>query len=69
MASNKLTLDIDIESVKGWLEKADMVAVVRCKDCKYSYVDEKTAVCGFRGFFVREDFFCADGERRIDEVD
>lgn len=67
MASSKLTLKMDTEAVKGWLEKADMVPVIRCKDCKYSYVDEKTVVCGFRGFFVREDFFCADGERKNDE--
>lgn len=65
MASIKMTLDV--ESVKSWLEKADMVPVVRCKDCKYSYLDEKTLVCGLRGFFVCEDFFCADGEEREDE--
>lgn len=47
----------------------DAVEVVRCQNCKYSYVDEKTVVCGLRGFFVRDGFFCADGERRIDEVD
>lgn len=47
----------------------DAVPVVRCENCKYSYVEEKTVVCGLRGFFVHDDFYCADAERRTDEVD
>ena len=42
----------------------DAVEVVRCKDCKWSYTDERTLVCGYRGFFVNEAFFCADGKRK-----
>ena len=50
------------------LEKglAKLEEVVRCKDCKWSYTDEETLVCGYRGFFVNEAFFCADGERKDD---
>ena len=25
--------------------------LVRCEDCKYSYTDERTVICGYRGFF------------------
>lgn len=68
MASIKMTLDV--EDVKGWLEKADMVSVVRCRDCKYGTQDD------FGGWFCVGLYctvgdkdgsgFCADGERRED---
>lgn len=45
----------------------DAVPVVRCRECRWSYTDENTLVCGFRGLFVREEYFCADGERKDDE--
>lgn len=55
-------------TVNQWLEKADYVQVVRCKDCKHSRTDD---VFGGRWCqkpgsikLVREDFFCADGERK-----
>lgn len=48
----------------GFEPAIDAVSVIRCSDCKYSYIEERTIVCGLRGFFIREDFFCADGERR-----
>ena len=41
---------------------------VRCKDCKYGYTDEQTLICGYRGFFVSDSFFCADGKRKDDET-
>lgn len=37
---------------------------IRCMDCKYSYIDDNTRVCGIRGFFVKDSFYCADGERK-----
>lgn len=41
--------------------------LVRCRDCKYSY-DTVGGWCCSHGIcvdcIVREDFFCADGEKR-----
>lgn len=38
--------------------KAEMVDVVRCKDCKYR--NSADLMCGN----ARDDWFCADGERK-----
>lgn len=46
---------------------ADVVPVVRCKDCKYSAVDfENMRYCKLVTYYnhVPDDWFCADGERR-----
>lgn len=65
MASSKMTLDV--EAVKGWLEKADMVAVVRCKDCKWY----KTKFCKMDRwtnlvtiYVAKADDYCSYGEER-----
>ena len=54
----------------------DMVAVVRCRDCKYGYPEtngngEDMVMCtnagnpiGFENWFMPSDWYCADGERR-----
>lgn len=46
---------------------ADVRPVVRCKDCRYAY-DSVGGWCCSHGIcvdcVVREDFFCADGERK-----
>lgn len=78
MASGKLTLVIDAEAVKSWLEKADMVPVIRCRDCiwyeiyqlKKDGTDDrryKPSYCKNLGYQTRPDWYCADGERREDE--
>ena len=41
-------------------KKADIVKVVRCKDCKH-YM---TIHCTCDGCCISDDWFCADGERR-----
>jgi len=48
--------------------KARDEEIVRCKDCKHHYGECLRAVyCPSKiGGWVREDFFCADGERRDD---
>lgn len=49
------------------LPAADVVPVVRCKDCKYSAVDfENMRYCKFVTYYnhVPDDWFCADGERK-----
>ena len=45
---------------------ADMVKVVRCKDCRWALSNERNAVCmRKRIYFSHElNYFCADGERR-----
>ena len=49
------------------LPAADVRPVVLCRDCKYSY-DSVGGWCCSHGIcvdcIVREDFFCADGEKR-----
>jgi hypothetical protein len=48
---------------------ADVVEVVRCKDCKYSigehpFLSEK--LCIFHEVSVPVNYYCASGERRTD---
>jgi len=45
---------------------ADVVEVVRCKDCAYKqyYFTNNMVKCGCGNGSHHEDFFCADGERR-----
>ena len=54
-----------IEDIKS-IPAADVVPVVRCKDCRYGY-DSVGGWCCSHGIcvdcIVREDFFCADGAR------
>lgn len=59
-------------SCKTVKPKPEMVAVVRCKDCKYSWQDIGGLCCSHGvcvDCTVPEDFFCADGERKNDFVD
>lgn len=53
----------------GLLYPSDVVPVVRCKDCKYKEDEEPGMIyCQNQiGGWVREDFFCADGERRAED--
>lgn len=46
---------------------ADVVEVVRCKDCKYGVDWDGRLGCEWHGFYQTEpNWFCADGERRDD---
>ena len=48
------------------MPSADVAPVVRCRDCWHSYEDIDGLVCGYGvciDCIVREDFFCADGEK------
>jgi hypothetical protein len=52
----------DIETIPT----ADVVEVVRCKDCVYS--SETVASCHYGvGRAIKPDYFCAYGERRKDD--
>lgn len=45
----------------------DAEPVVRCKDCKYSRKDELWHMRWCKGLTVKDEHFCADGERKDDE--
>ena len=67
MASSKLTLGIDTEAVKSWLKKADMVPVVRCKDCDYyEETDSKVGTCLLTNCGAFPSGYCAWAERKED---
>ena len=42
----------------------DVVAVTRCKDCKWWRDKECTNVNGARGYVPNPNWFCGSGERR-----
>lgn len=51
---------------------ADVAPVVRCKDCIYTRKLYGRLVCKYgtcSGCIIREDFFCANGERKDGETD
>lgn len=50
------------QSITQWLEKADYVQVVRCKDCKY----KQGSACDYSAVWVRPNGFCHWGERKDD---
>ena len=46
---------------------ADVVEVVRCKDCKFRYETASVVLnCSMNGIPVDDDDFCSYGERRND---
>lgn len=51
--------------------KRDFERIVRCKDCKYRYVDGENVrfnVCELNHNKVQpDDWYCGDAERRSDE--
>lgn len=59
-----------IQDVVRALPAADVVEVVRCKDCKRCVtrlvMGQQRWYCK-NWFLVRADFYCADGERRTEE--
>ena len=63
-------------AIRGWLNRliddtptADVVPVVRCKDCKY-YVDQyctRDIKCRTNMFYMCADDFCSYGKRRVND--
>ena len=56
----------DIEAIPA----ADVIPVVRCKDCKHSAIDDMGLLyCKCVTYYnhVPNDWFCADGERKDSE--
>lgn len=54
-----------IDNILFEFPTADVVEVVRCKDCEYYIRHDKR--CGLLNHGVKTDFFCAGGERREDD--
>ena len=52
-------------------EKREFVPVVRCKDCRHFFNNgtDNVAIyeCDLLHEKMRDDFFCADGERRMND--
>ena len=53
----------------GYVPSADVVPVVRCKDCRYSMDDKIFGGMWCRGRKVTPDWFCADGAKMDLEED
>ena len=57
-----------IDIVLRKIPTADVVEVVRCKDCKF-HTDEEPGMVycpGILGNWVNDDWYCGDGERRTE---
>lgn len=58
-----------------WQPTIDAVPVVRCKDCKYVSKDDypdgnrPTYACPLLDMNVTADWYCADGEKKTNEID
>lgn len=59
----------ETEIAIGKLPAADVVPVVRCKDCKHAYINSFSAasgvaLCSSSAKVMQQDDFCSYGERR-----
>lgn len=55
-----ITLEFDEEEIKRYLTEADIVEVVRCKDCRWLEDD----YCQCNRKYVTEEDYCSDGEAK-----
>lgn len=83
MASNKIPVLVNISAdqvIELLKERGTLVEVVRCRECKYAHLtyDGDAKYCDLLAskdkygdcdpFFYRSgDWFCADGEREVQE--
>lgn len=66
MEQNEAYMDAEILRA---IPTVDAVPVVRCKDCKYAYIDSYSAasrhvICSASANVTQQDDFCSYGERR-----
>lgn len=59
----------EIEEAINAAPATDVVPVVRCKDCKYAYINSfsaatKVALCSASAKVMQQDDFCSYGERK-----
>lgn len=72
----KVMVEVEVEEIaeqilKQLAESGDVIQVVRCKDCEHSYEDIGGLWCSYGicfGCIVEDEWFCADGKRRTDDV-
>ena len=66
-----LTYSDDSENSKGFVYGECIGEIVRCKDCKHhKHEDNGMVWCpNIVGSWVKEDWFCADGEGKDDATD
>ena len=60
VAQNRMLSIIQMDMLK--LPAADVVPVVRCKDCKHYDIGGSCIICGFQS--RKPDDFCSYGERK-----
>lgn len=63
---------MEVCDILDYMTLIDAEPVVRCKDCKYRDPEDKKCDCGHAILWQLprdDDWFCADGERRDDEID
>ena len=64
----KITTQVDLEDIKAYLEKEDIVRVVRCKDCKQCrktiLFGHFATVCDYWIKLTDEDGYCNHAERK-----
>lgn len=53
----------DIQDFLDNIPTADVVSVIRCKDCKYAYINPSGAIlCSVSMQMKKQDGFCDDGD-------
>ena len=65
--TNRLATMTDAKREIAEMPAADVAPVVRCKDCKHSYITVDARCCSRGAFYnvaVPDDFFCALAERK-----
>lgn len=50
------------------IPSVDAVEVTRCRDCRFGLPDGNGFVQCDSGIFHKEDYFCAEGDRRIENA-
>lgn len=59
----------DIQDFLDDIPTADVVPVIRCKDCKYAYINSFSAasgvaLCSLNAKVKQQGDFCSDGKRK-----
>ena len=58
----------DKGTIKGFVDHAPSIDIVRCKECKWLTKDQyDEPYCGFHSIGIYADDYCSYGERKSDE--